>query len=146
MTLHSYEVKDPGRLVRECADRVPFAEDTAYLVLVHRANTIQQIVRIQALDLPALLDDDEQISDRLRDAVAALHVPDTEKHEHVIVTILVRPGRCVFGPNEKVWAMGWRYANHFARAFSGDLVVVTEHGWADLMSAEAGHEPAMMTT
>jgi len=64
-------------------------------------------------------------------------------YEHALVTVVVRPGRCVFGPNELVWSKGWRYANHLQAVFDGDLVLVTEHGWLDLMSREAGFEPAM---
>jgi hypothetical protein len=59
------------------------------------------------------------------------------------VTFVVRPGLCVFGPNEGRWMSAWRYSNHLTNCFSGDVVLVTEHGWAALMADAGGHSPAM---
>jgi hypothetical protein len=143
MALEPWDIKDPDLLIRAVAELVPLAEDTAYVVLVRRPSTQQEIVEIRKLDLPALLDDDDDISDELRDAVRSFGVPDTRECLHAVVTVLVRPGLCVMGPNEAVWLKGWRYANHFVRAFDGDLILVTEHGWTDFMTRFAGHAPRM---
>lgn len=147
MKLQRYEIRDPARLIHDIATRVELAEDSAYLALVHHPSTHQRLQEVRALALPALLDDGERISDELREAVQAI-VPQAAPHppEYVVTTVVVRPGRCIFGPNEVVWSNGWRYANHFAAAHTGDLLLVTEHGWVDLMTAEAGHEPRMLTT
>lgn len=37
----------------------------------------------------------------------------------------------------------WRYSIHLANAFDGSMILVTEHGWCDFMTEEAGHSPAM---
>ena len=50
---------------------------------------------------------------------------------HAGVLIVVRRGLCVFGVNEGLWCSAWRYVNHLRRLYSGDLVLVTEHGWLD---------------
>ena len=63
---------------------------------------------------------------------------------HSSVLVVVRPGLCVFGPNEAAWFMGDRYANHFARLWTMETILVTEHGWLDFMTNEAGVEPALV--
>ena len=98
---------------------------------------------IRGLDSPALVDADDHLSAELRVAAESFGIPDTRECLHAFVTVLVRPGRCVIGPNEAVWLNGWRYANHLQRAFSGELVLVTEHGWVAWPSDAAGRAPHM---
>lgn len=61
------------------------------------------------------------------------------------VTIVVRSGFAEFGPNEVVWFKGWRYSNHVQSVYTGELILVTEHGWHDFMSGAAAEEPRMVT-
>lgn len=143
MELHSYDVRDPAQLITQIAERVDLAEDTAWLALVHRPSTTQKVLDVRPLEVPALLDDDEDITEVLRDAAQSFGLGWRRRYEHAIVTVVVRPGRCVLGPNELVWFRGWRYANHMEAVFDGDLVLVTEHGWLDFMTNEAGFVPAM---
>jgi hypothetical protein len=143
MELQPWDIRDPGQLITEIAAQIDLVEDSAWLALVHRPSTTQKLLEVRPADLPALLDDDEDISDQLREAAEAFALGWRRHREHAIVTVVVRPGRCVLGPNELVWARGWRYANHFAAVFDGDLILVTEHGWFDWMSHEAGFTPAM---
>ena len=144
MTLETYEIRDPERLIREVAERVPLEEDTAYAVLVRLPSTEQRIVDVKRLDLPALLDDDDEIRDDLRAVAESYGVPWTRECRYSLVTVVVRPGRCVFGPNESVWLKGWRYSNHLQRIFDSDLILVTEHGWSHFFSRFAGYQPAMV--
>jgi len=58
------------------------------------------------------------------------------------MTFVVRPGPCVFGPNESHWLYAWRYSNHFTNAYSSHIILVTEHGWCDFMTHQAGLTPA----
>jgi hypothetical protein len=145
--LRSYEVRDPAALIREIADAVVLAEDTAWLALIHRPSTEQRLMRVDPLPIPALLDDDDDISAHLRSATEAFGLTWTNNGkgpEHKAVTIIVRPGFADFGPNEGVWFKGWRYANHLQDVFTGELMLVTEHGWVDLMTDACGHEPRMV--
>lgn len=144
MDLKPYDVRDPAQLIAEIAEQVDLVADTAWLALVHRPSTTQKLVEVRALELPALLDDGEDISEPLCGAARAFGLEWRRDYEHALVNVVVRPGRCVFGPNELVWSLGWRYANHLEAAFDGDLILVTEHGWLDLMTEEAGFEPAML--
>ena len=61
----------------------------------------------------------------------------------MVVTVLVRPGLTVLGRHESQWLMAWRYSNHLKGAFHGDIVLVTEHGWAHWPSDCGGLEPRM---
>lgn len=145
MALQTYELRDPARLMADISEQTALVEDTAHVALVHHPSTTQRLVTVKQLDLPALLDDDDRVSEPLR-AVAesfglGLEVPFGE---YLLMTVVVRPGRCILGPNEAVWLNGWRYANHMQRLVTGDLILVTEYGWVDFMTHAAGHEPAML--
>jgi len=143
MDLQPYDVRDPAGLIAEIAEEVDLVEDSAWLALVHRPSTTQQLLGVRALDLPALLDDGEDISATICAATRAFRLGWRQHYEHALVTVVVRPGRCVLGPNELVWSNGWRYANHLEAVFDGGLILVTEHGWLDLMTQEAGFAPTM---
>jgi len=145
MNLEPWDFTDVDRLMHEIATRVELAEDTAYVGVVRRPSSEQHLVDVRRLDSPALVDDDDDLSDELRAAAESFRIPDTGECLHAFVTLLVRPGRCVVGPNEAVWLNGWRYANHVQRAFSGELVLVTEHGWVAWPSDAAGHQPRMQS-
>ena len=144
--LEPYDLRDPRRMIRQVADRVTLEEDTAWLALVHHPSTEQELVRVDALQVPALLDDDDDISEHLRRAAESYGIGWSGKGaEHMAVTVIVRPGFTVFGPNEAVWFKGWRYSNHVQSLYTSELILVTEHGWADFMSQSAGNEPRMVT-
>lgn len=146
--LEPYDLRDPARLIREVANHVTLAEDTALLALVHHPSTEQRLVRVVPLPVPALLDDDDDISDHLRAAAESLGVGSARREGgpvHMAVTIVVRPGFAEFGPNEAVWFKGWRYSNHFQSVYTGELILVTEHGWQDFMSGAAAEEPRMVS-
>jgi hypothetical protein len=147
--LEPYDLRDPAGLIREVAERVTLVEDTAWLALVHRPSSDQRLVRVDPLPVPALLDDDDDISEHLRAAAEGLGIGWSRMGrgpEHMAVTIVVRPGYAVLGPNEGVWCRGWRYSNHCQSLYTGELVLVTEHGWVDFMTDAAGLEPRMVTT
>ncbi len=144
MSLASFEIRDPERLVIDVAERVELTEDTAYAVLVRAPSVDQEILEVRRLELPALLDDDEEISEDLRALARSFRLPEAWPPQHAVVTVVVRPGRCLFGPNEHVWLAGWRYANHFQPLHDSDMILVTEHGWAHCFSDFAGHHPRML--
>ncbi len=144
MTLEPFEIRDPEQLITDVAEQVDLGEDTAHVVLVRAPSTTQEVIEVRTLDLPALLDDDDNISDDLCDLARSFAVPDVRPPQHAVVTVIVRPGRCIFGPNEGVWLAGWRYSNHLAPIYDSDLILVTEHGWTDLMTTWSGRHPAML--
>lgn len=75
-----------------------------------------------------------------------LPIPDVVPPIYGVMTVVVRPGRTVVGAGEEAWLLGWRYSNHFRRCYDTDLILVTEHGWLDLMTKLAGQTPSMMAS
>ena len=143
MALEDFEIRDPERLVKQVVELVDLMDDQAYAVLVRAPSTKQEVVEVRLLDVPALLDDDDDISDLLRAVARSFNLPDVRPPQHALVTVIVRSGRCVIGPNEGVWLRGWRYANHHAPLYDSYIILVTEHGWTDLMTTWACREPAL---
>jgi hypothetical protein len=145
MELSTYEYRDPSRLIWQLARRVQLSAGMVYVVLVARPSTEQRIVTTRALDLPALIGDYQEACEELQNVMRLLPIPaGPPPPDHSVETVLVRPGLCVFGPNESRWMEAWRYSNHLTNAFVGDLILVTEHGWCDFMTYEAGHSPALV--
>ena len=144
MTPYSFEFRSSAALIEEVAARVPLVEDTVYVVLVARPSTEQRIVTIRRLDTPARIDDWDMAREEIYGLMQELPIPQRPRPpRHSALTVLVRGGLCLFGPNEGRWMAAWRYSNHLANAFDGSMILVTEHGWCDFMTDEAGHSPAM---
>jgi len=144
MSIRSSDFRSPAQLIDQIATAVPLVEDTAYLVLVARPSTEQRIVTIRRLETPALIDDYDEPHDEIYAVMQTLPIPERPAPlEHSVITVVVRPGLCVFGPNEGCWMNAWRYSNHFRNAFDGRLILVTEHGWCDFMTDTAGVSPSM---
>ena len=144
MTLRSYDFRSPAELVDQVALRVPLQADSVYVVLVARPSSEQRIVTIRRLATPALIDDWDFASNEIYDVMQESPIPDrSARPDHSMLTLVVRPGLCVFGPNEGRWMSAWRYSNHFRNCFDGSVILITEHGWVDLMTDTAGHSPAL---
>jgi hypothetical protein len=145
MTLHSSDVRSPAELIGQVAEQVPLFEDSVYVVLVARPSTDQRIVAVHRMMTPAVVNDWQEASDEIYDVMQQLPIPPHPAPvDHTAVTVLVRAGLCVFGPNEGLWMSAWRYSNHLTNAFDGRMILVTEHGWTDFMTDTAGYSPAMV--
>jgi hypothetical protein len=143
MELEPFDYRDHTRLVNEVDRRVALVENTAYVALVHQPSTTQRIVTAKKLAMPALIDDYQEACIELRKVMHRLPIPDSPRPpKHSVMTFVVRSGPCVFGPNERNWLFAWRYSNHLTNAYSSNLILVTEHGWCDFMTHEAGLTPA----
>jgi hypothetical protein len=144
MSLESYEFKDPGRLIEEIAQRVALADDTVYVALVRHPATEQCLTALRRMNTPALIDDYFDACKEVRETMRGFAVPDQPRPpQHAAITVVVRSGLCVFGPNEGEWLKAWRYSNHLTNAYDGGVILVTEHGWLDLMTDCVGLSPAL---
>jgi hypothetical protein len=127
------------------AARRPLREGDVVLALVRDPSGDQEIVRLRSIPPTRRRGLDRYERSRLLAGYAErLRVPqrrDAESQWYSIVTILARRGHAVFGPDEGEWLEAWLYSNHLTGAFSGGLIVVTEHGWADQSTGWGGHEP-----
>ncbi|MGH3384324.1 MAG: hypothetical protein ACRDO1_07080 [Nocardioidaceae bacterium] len=146
MTLQRFEFRDPGLLLSDIAERQPLVEDTALLAVVQEPSTDQRLTHVEVLPVSARVDASVDLSELLRSTMERLPVPEwsrTRSITHAVMTVLVRSGPTIFGANESRWFVGWRYSNHVMDAITGDVLLVTEHGWADFMTDWGGHEPRM---
>ena len=147
MTLRSSDLRDPHDLMRQLTTRVSLTEDTAFLLLVAEPSTRQELVTVQRLRTPAALSHWGEARDELQRTVESLTIPrGAGPPSHLLLTVVVRAGLCVFGPHEDQWLLAWRYSHHFAQAYDGGVILVTEHGWRDFMSDEAGFSPALVVS
>lgn len=134
MKLDPYEFRDPGGVLRDLAGQARLESGAAFLLLVEHPSTEQRVLRVDRLRTPAEITDDEAACDEMRDVIATYDLPDTHPITCAVMLVLVRPGLCVTSDSEKWWHRAWRYVNHGRALYSGDLMVVTEHGWWDTMS------------
>jgi hypothetical protein len=145
MTLHASHLRDPQALMAELTARMPLIDDTALLLLVAHPATSQELVAVQELTTPAVIAHWAPARDELRERVNGLGIPyEPGPPAHLLATVVVRSGLCVFGPNENRWFRAWRYSNHLAHAYDGGLILVTQHGWHDFSSDRAGLSPALV--
>ncbi len=128
----------------EVVQRTAITPDSVTLVVVDQPATHQRILAVRRLDLTAAQDDWYELSHRLHDEMQTLPIPPRRQDQRtIVVTIIGRPGFNVWTSIEGTWATAWRYSNHLTDAFDGDIVVVTEHGWAALLNELGATEPRL---
>lgn len=146
MNRDQFDFVDIPRLMRQIADEHELRDGDVLLALVREPGSMQELVCVERLPETAYLSDYQDARDLIYETMRRL--PITERDDAGIhfrtLTVLVRRGLTVFGPYESNWMLAWRYSNHLRDAFSTDVALVTEHGWLDFMSDEAGYEPALV--
>jgi hypothetical protein len=143
MDLRPYDLRDPGEIVAQIASEQPLRDGDARLLVVEDPSRTQQVTHVCRLDQADWKDlEPWRLSDYLREQVQQLPLPPSGPETWCsVVTVVARPGFAVFGAQEMPWMYAWRYSNHLRRLFSGDIVLVTDHGWHDFMTGWGGHEP-----
>ena len=141
-----FALRDPAQLLRQVAQDHRFVVGDLLIALVDAPSTDQRLVAVRRIkrrewqDLPQ-----HELSGLLRELARGMPIPsrDEAPYTHELHTILCRPGLTVVDGEDAQVLAGWRYSNHLANAGHGGMTVVTEHGWYDLLSDTAGHEPAL---
>lgn len=146
MELEAYEIRDHQALISEVAGRVTLHEDTAWLVRVEDPSNAQRVVAVERMAVTDVSSGWDEACDELHDRIVAWGVPHTFPPQvwNSAVLVVVRRGLCVVGQREHNWHMAWRYVNHAQRVFSGDVILVTEHGWVDSLTKIGGRRPALV--
>lgn len=147
MSTRPWDVADPGRLVDEVAERVSLRWNSVHLAVVSDPSTDQRLEHLETLPTPAIIGHHRQVRGVLktvtRDQLPIPPLPH-EPVRHAVVTVIVRDGLTVLGDNERQWRTAWQFANHLRAAYTGALVLVTEHGWLDEASGIGGRTPRMV--
>lgn len=147
MELRPWEYRDPGQVLTAVVADGPLSEGDLLLALVNDPSGEQQVLRTIRIDV----DDQRRLNpyeghDMLEDYLNRLAVPMRSPGvppRHSVLTISARRGPAIIGPAEAAYLTAWRYWNHPVDAYVGELMVVTEHGWADFMSGWGGREPRL---
>jgi hypothetical protein len=141
-----WDYDDPARLIEQIADQSQLGEGCALLAVVEDPSTEQRLTHVEQLPVDSRIEHYLQVRDLIHDTMQELPVPDFAGPDtrHGVMTVVVRPGLCVFGRHEQEWFMAWRYSNHGRGAFTSDLMLVTEHGWVDFMTDIGGYGPRML--
>jgi len=147
MAVSPHYCRDLSAVMSQIAELCPLTAGSALLAVVEDPNMQQRLTHIERLPVDARISEHEYARELLYAVMNdTLPVPDFAGPgtRHTVLTVLVRPGFAVAGPHEREWATAWRYSNHLRGASTGDMVVVTEHGWYELLSHWAGSTPAMV--
>jgi hypothetical protein len=144
MSFADLQLRDTQGLVDEVAHQLAITPGSVTLVVVDEPATRQRILAVRRLDVSAAPHDELELSKLLHDEMQTLPIPPWSREQHtVVVTVIGRTGFNVWSSVESTWAMGWRYSNHLTGASDGEIVVVTEHGWAAMFTHEGGGTPAL---
>jgi len=145
MTLEPYEFRDPGALLFDLLRRHPVAAGDAQLVLVHHPSTVQDVTHVTRMHVDDLTGDAWEDGQHIGAVVRAMPIPswNGEPPEYAVMTILARRGLAIIGPLERKWLAAWRYSNHLMHTYSGELIVLTEHGWVEFVGDRGGYEPRL---
>jgi hypothetical protein len=145
MDFENWELAAPARLIREIALRYRLVAGLALLAVVEDPHGSQTTRHVEVLPIDCRIARDTQAADLLHEAMQHLPLPDPGDRDtrHSVVTVIVRPGPAKAGRHEDAWASAWRNTNHLRPAFTGNLLLVTEHGWYDLLSAKSSGIPRM---
>lgn len=145
MKLEPFDYRDPGEVLADVADIMAIEDGDVVLALVRDPSSdhiVEHVVKLERARWTGL--DDHDLSRFLGDQVRLLPIPKRgQELRHSVLTVVARRGFAVFGANELRWMYAWRYSNHGADAYSGDVVLLTEHGWYDFMTGWGGHEPRL---
>jgi hypothetical protein len=147
VTLQTFEYRDPGAVVGDIMRQHDVRAGDIYLALVHEPNVAQEVVHTTYAPREEWVGlDQHDLSEFIRDKAQAMPVPDWRERgspRHSIATVVFRRGLTVFGAEEALWLDAWMFSNHLMCAFSGGMILVTEHGWADFMSDLGASTPAL---
>jgi hypothetical protein len=147
MKLDKWELRDPGALLEEVAHRHALHPGLVVSALVEHASTSQRLVATEVVyddERPPL---PEQHREFVGPALQRLPIPEwTPDHppaEHTVALVIARRGRVVFTSQEVRWGYGLLYGKDLLHVFTGDLLLVTEHGWRSMDDDLAGRKPAL---
>jgi hypothetical protein len=148
-TFDPWHLREPATVIGEALRRRSPRPGDVLVALVQAgddpAQKLVDVVRAHRGDLPRRHDASDLLRTRAESMVGERPWVDGRwmPPRHVFVTLVCRSGRVVPGPDELFWLLAWRYSNHLAAAYNGDVYLVTEHGWTGCADHRAGFTPAL---
>jgi hypothetical protein len=147
MELENWKLAAPARLIGQIASRHRLVAGLALLAVVEDPAGSQTLTHIEVLPIDCRIEHHTPAADLLYQTMQRLPLPDfaCPGAQHSVVTVIVRPGPAKAGPNEAAWTSAWKNSNHLRPVFTGNLLLVTEHGWYDLMAHHGASFPRMQS-
>ena len=144
MNLYPFQFRNPGQLLVDVLAEHKIGDGDVLLALVQHPDREQRLLHVARLGR-AVPDDTYDRSALLYDAMQLMPIPPSRRDGPTVavMTILARRGPAVIGAREDEWALAWRYSNHLTDAYTGDLMLVTEHGWTDWLTGLSGATPQL---
>ncbi len=140
---------DPGATLAAIDAMCAFRIDHTIVALVRLEDQVVESARVlhRGSTTPDAVFDDgrEIVHDLACDMAPSMH-REPPHVTHTFVTVVCRQGRVIDTARDWAWHWCWWYSNHNTCAYSGDIFVVTPHGWTGLFDSRAGHRPAARPT
>lgn len=137
-----YGFDDIADLMDQISAAHEFYDATVLVALVRDPESTQEIVRIDRVPVSAYADD-ATADARMDEPLRTLPVEDSPEFRYRTLTIVVRRGFTVMGDVDLRWSNALKYGWKPPGCLTTAQVVVTEHGWLELRTDEAGHQPAL---
>jgi hypothetical protein len=136
--------RDLPLLLAEITRRQHPRDGDVVVALVRDPQGSQEIVSIDLLELP-LTADVEPARTSIRHLMERVPITDEDERDRACrpLTLMARRGYAVFTRPEANWTTAWHSSNHFRHTMTSDFVLITEHGWYDLMSGTAASQPSL---
>lgn len=144
-----WDVREPASIIGEMVNRCRARPGDVLVGLVTAGDepdqAVTEVARVHRGDRPPRFEASDLLRARAESMAGERPWVDGRwmPPRHVLVTVVCRSGRVVPGPDELFWLLAWRYSNHLAAAFNGDVYLVTEHGWSGCMDKRADVTPAL---
>ena len=138
-----HDFRDIADLMDQIGTAHRFYDGAVLLALIRDPETTQEIVQVSHLPAGAYADDataDKQVDDLL----GSLPVEDRREIGYRTLTIVVRRGFTVMGEIDLRWSDALKYGWKPDGCLTTAQVAVSEHGWVEFMTGEAGRTPAMV--
>ena len=137
--------RDLPALMDQISDRHRLDDGDVLVALVRDPKTTQELVCVRRLALSSYLEDFDEAREPLQQVLADMPITEDDQRELRLrpLMVLARRGFNVVGLYEAEWTWAWRYGNRLHGVLSEEIVIVTEHGWQDMLGTEAAYEPAL---
>ncbi len=127
-----WELRDPAATLDGIARRHELRPGLVIVGLVEHPDTIQQLldttIVYEQSPAPADVRDCAKL---IRTGARRLYGPRLTAGlpRHSFVTVVIRQGATSLCVDDRRWLAGWRLSDHRLAVWTGELILLTEHGW-----------------
>lgn len=127
-----WELRDPAATLDGMARRHELRPGLVVVGLVEHPDTIQQLLDTTIVyEQSPAPGDVRDCAKLIRTAARRLYGPRLTAGlpRHSFVTVVIRQGAPSLCVDDRRWLAGWRLSDHRLDVWTGELILLTEHGW-----------------